>query len=260
MAKLLSREEYRNAKRISVYLSMEGKEVQTEQIVRDALETGKKVFVPYTYRTQDVNKLVNQEHEEKQESRTTADEKQHKPTSVMDMLALRDWEDYEGFVKDKWGIPTPAKEGVGERENCYGLNGLSNGEMSVAEERAAEAGLDLIVMPGVAFDIAGGRLGHGKGYYDQFLARYHEAMRGKMPFLGALCHNFCVFFRICKRSKLILQMTKVGIALNEQILPHSDLVPLSQNDWPLDSLIAGDGSSIAFTTSPKSSSRMDDAG
>jgi 5-formyltetrahydrofolate cyclo-ligase len=44
---------------------------------------------------------------------------------------------------------------------------------------------DLIVVPGVAFDLSGHRIGYGKGFYDRFL--HHPA---RTAHLVGLCHGF----------------------------------------------------------------------
>lgn len=44
--------------------------------------------------------------------------------------------------------------------------------------------IDVIVIPGVAFDLSGDRIGFGKGYYDRLLAKYPNKTR------IAICHDF----------------------------------------------------------------------
>ncbi|KAG0234792.1 hypothetical protein BGW41_001015 [Actinomortierella wolfii] len=64
--------------------------------------------------------------------------------SIMDMVKLTSWEDFVSLPLNSWKIPEPRLDEV--RENALEAQGL-----------------DLIIMPGLAFDTVGTRLGHGKG-------------------------------------------------------------------------------------------------
>lgn len=160
--------EYQQAKRIGIYLSMPKSEAQTDGLVGDALSHMKEVFVPYIYSVG-----------------------VGKPTQkVMDMLKLDGFEEYSKLERDSWGIPSLGKERLDERENAMGVTGLSfkpDGEARELNEESVD-GLDLIVVPGVAFDLEMNRMGHGAGFYDKFLTRFTDGGKRRKPYLGKWSH------------------------------------------------------------------------
>lgn len=74
--------------------------------------------------------------------------------------------------------------------------------MNEASEEAQPEELDLILIPGIAFDRRGHRIGHGKGFYD----------------------------RILKKTKAY----KIGLAFHEQIV---DEIPNEEHDVAMDLII-----------------------
>lgn len=73
----------------------------------------------------------------------------------------------------------------------------------VAEKRVEVGDLDLIMVPGVAFDPQGGRTGHGKGYYDKLL----EHARLATPLVGIAFQ--CQIFPEIPMGDLDVRMDKV---------------------------------------------------
>lgn len=151
-----------------MYLSMPSGELSTTGIVQDALRNGKEVFIPYIY--------------------TVEPPALQQKMSVMDLLTLESMEEFESLEADRWGIPSLRRDQALRKTNCFGGHGLTY--PAEAQTTHHTHGLDLIVMPGMAFDQGCRRLGHGKGFYDHFLTRYSKkevdskTVSPKMPFLG----------------------------------------------------------------------------
>ncbi|KAH9845111.1 putative 5-formyltetrahydrofolate cyclo-ligase [Teratosphaeria destructans] len=179
---ILSLPQYKNAKSISVYLSMPVGETQTHSILRDAFEAGKKVYVPYIYRPDS--------------------EGSSSKRKVMDMLQLSSLSEYDGLERDPWGIPTLPEEGIRERCNAIAGRGLTQG-LHLGGRADEDGGLDLVVVPGVGFDADGNRMGHGAGFYDSYLTRFCDGEGGskKRPFLVGLC----LAEQVLERGRILMQ-------------------------------------------------------
>lgn len=95
-----------------------------------------------------------------------------------------------------------------------GSDGWVRGKYGLLEPRVApgteglRSGFDLVVVPGMAFDGKGRRLGKGYGYYDRFL------------------------------SGLAGTAVTVGLAFSRQMVPE---VPVDSRDVPVDAVVTEDG-------------------
>lgn len=85
------------------------------------------------------------------------------------------------------------------------LDSLERGAFGIAEptdKKAYRGVIDLVVVPGIAFDLRGYRVGYGKGFYDKFLKR--------------------------------VSSLKIGVAYDFQIV---DRIGEDENDVPVDIII-----------------------
>jgi 5-formyltetrahydrofolate cyclo-ligase len=85
------------------------------------------------------------------------------PAVCGDRMVFRQVEGLEDLAEGRFGILEPCSTGY--------------------DHQADEP--DLIVVPGVAFDLCGHRIGYGKGFYDRFLQH-----PGRTAHLVGLCHDF----------------------------------------------------------------------
>lgn len=142
--------QFKNAEIIAIYKSFSS-EVSTEEIIKYALKSGKKIALPR------VNK------------------------SKLDFYEIKSID--EKLIKSNFGIEEP----------------IENSKTFVDKQK-----IDLVIVPGLAFDKEKNRLGYGGGFYDRFLAG-----------INAL---------------------KIGICFDEQLLKNETL-PVKETDVKLDIII-----------------------
>ncbi|RMF86283.1 MAG: 5-formyltetrahydrofolate cyclo-ligase [Nitrospinota bacterium] len=151
-ALLFSLPEFQQASFLLFYMAIRG-EVQTEAMVRSALQLGKQVAVP----------LVDTQRRGLRISLVTDVDRDLQP--------------------GHFGILEPRPDAIRE---------------------VSPEDVDIALIPGVAFDRSGGRLGRGGGYYDRFL------------------------------STLPARVLKIGLAFHLQLVP---CVPRYPHDVPVDMLV-----------------------
>jgi len=122
---------YQDAKSVGLFLSMPRGEIKTEAALRHAASQQKAIYVPQ------VGKNFEQADMELLQVPLSTDQSK---------IFYHDW------PRNKWGIPEPPD--------------------SIMPLPVAQPGdIDVLVVPGLAFDKNGNRCGQGKGYYDRFIER-----------------------------------------------------------------------------------------
>ena len=136
--RLTETELYKTAGCIFCYVSIED-EVHTDKILRQALNDGKKVCVPYIVDT--VNAVMN-----------------------------------AALLKSMGDLTT-------------GVFGIRSVKESVYQETAPDE-IDLVIVPGIAFDRHGHRIGKGGGYYDIFLSKLERAKKVAVAYECQILDDF----------------------------------------------------------------------
>jgi 5-formyltetrahydrofolate cyclo-ligase len=200
LASLCARPEWKAAPALCLFVSMPSGEVQTREIIQLALEQKKRVFVP---------RIVPQPKKDgktaEQGQAAVAEPAPSASSSFrtdMWMLEVSSISDLDSWKANNWGIKEPPL-----------LHAATETKPEQPRQEAHDCPeLSLVVCPGVAFDSSCQRLGHGKGYYDRFIAsllRQREATNTD-------------------------RIHTIGLGFDEQIVER---VPTGPMDIPLDAVV-----------------------
>lgn len=137
---------YSTSKRIGFYMHMGYGELQTEEMISNAFEDGKQVFLPH------IVKYTEREP--------------------------HPW--FPGQTVHLQMLELPSFQAVLELEP----RGKLQLKEPTSGNNCLSSGLDLLILPGVGFTTNGKRLGHGAGFYDSFISEYESVFRRIPKLLG----------------------------------------------------------------------------
>lgn len=114
---------------------------------------------------------------------------------LMTFVEIRSMKDYESMpIEPKWQIKQP------DPKDTSRANALDTG------------GLDLLLVPGVAFTKSGDRLGHGMGYFDRWQAKCFNTSGIRHPYTIALSLNEQVIDEV--------PITDTDVRINKIVYPN----------------------------------------
>ncbi|TPP63134.1 5-formyltetrahydrofolate cyclo-ligase [Fasciola gigantica] len=156
---VLDTKEFQNSNSLCAYLNMPSEPV-TEQLVRQALSLNKKLYIPQVI------------------------PKSHSTSSLttMRMCRLRSVEELDQWTSNVWGIKEPPLDA-----------------QRLTDEAIEDGGVDLIIVPGLAFTSNGHRLGRGGGYYDRYINWYRRVATERNI-------KFPVLFAMAFREQLVSEI------------------------------------------------------
>lgn len=137
--RLLGHQWFYRAGSLLCYVSY-GSELDTRDLIREALRLGKQVYVPRVM-----------------------------PDHQMDFFRIDSPKELQPGFR---GIPEPPEGALVYRD--MEEIGEAAGLMPESQAQCRDGGRALMLIPGVAFDPYGNRLGYGGGYYDRYLAAHPQ--------------------------------------------------------------------------------------
>ena len=152
---------WKDANCVHIYVTGKRNEIDTFPLLRESLKSGKRVFVPQIL--------------SKGETPLRNICVGRNSMTVIEIFCL------EELADEYWGIPQPIFD-------------AKKGETDWSE-------IDLVIVPGLAFDQSGHRIGYGSGYYDRFLPELRSESVG-------LCSSENLF-EILPRAKHDVQVDYV---------------------------------------------------